>query len=134
MGPEFSRRDKSCKHPRLTTADSKVLDLAHLARYTIGNRELEVELLRLFRSQLRDQATAIREATNAEGWKFATHTLKGVALSIGAWRIADTAERLEHLGHAGEISKRLRLLETLEAHTLACEREIDHIIGIPPAS
>ena len=133
MAPQFSRRNKTCDHPRLATADPKVLDLAHLARYTVGNRELEVELLRLFRSQLRDQASAIRNAMDAETWKFATHTLKGVALSIGAWSIAETAERLEQFGHAGEVSERRRLLEALEVHTVACEREIDRIIEVPPA-
>ena len=127
MAPEFSRSEK---HNRDTpaTADPDVLDLAHLARYTVGNRELEEELLRLFRAQMRTQSTAIADATDAEQWRFATHTLKGVARSIGAWAIADTAERLEqHDDRAG----RARLLETLHRQVAACEDEIDRIIGLP---
>jgi HPt (histidine-containing phosphotransfer) domain-containing protein len=130
MAPEFSRRFK--KFNSDPAADPKVLDLAHLARYTIGNRELEEELLRLFRAQLRAQATAILEAKTGEAWRFATHTLKGVARSIGAVAIAETAERLEQFGHAGDVGKRNRLLETLEARIAACEREIERIIGSPP--
>jgi HPt (histidine-containing phosphotransfer) domain-containing protein len=130
MAPEFSCRRDKLDRESLAAADPEVLDLAHLARYTVGNRELEEELLRIFRVQLRTQATAIAEAVGAEAWRFATHTLKGVARSIGAGAIAETAERLEQLGHAGD---RGRLLETLEAQIVACEREIDRIIGLPPA-
>jgi HPt (histidine-containing phosphotransfer) domain-containing protein len=134
MAPEFSRRSEDFTPDPDARADPKVLDLAHLARYTIGNRELEEELLRLFRSQLRAQVAAIAEAPDEEAWTFATHTLKGVAQSIGAWAIAETAERLELLGYAGDVGSRDRLLATLEAQIATCEREIDRIIGLPPTS
>jgi HPt (histidine-containing phosphotransfer) domain-containing protein len=101
-----------------------VLDLEHLGQYTIGNRELEEELLRLFRSQLRTQSRIIAETTDAEAWRFATHTLKGVSRAIGAWAIADTAEQLEHLGQARDSDLRRRLLNALEGQIVACEREI----------
>jgi HPt (histidine-containing phosphotransfer) domain-containing protein len=107
-----------------------VLDLEHLERYTVGNREFEQELLKLFRAQLLDQIAAIAEAVDADQWRFATHTLKGVARSLGAWSIAETAERLEQLGHGGD---RRRLLEELEAEVAACKLAIDRIIGLPPS-
>jgi HPt (histidine-containing phosphotransfer) domain-containing protein len=134
MAPEFSHRRDKFNRESVAAPDPEVLDLAHLALYTVGNRELEVELLRLFRSQLRMQITAIAEAADAEGWQFATHTLKGVARSIGAWAIAETAEQLERRHQAGGRSRCDRLLETLEAQIAACEREIDRIIAHPPAS
>jgi len=130
MAPEFSRRREKSVRESGAAADPKVLDLAHLARYTIGNRDFEEELLRLFRSQLRTQATAIARAVDADQWRFATHTLKGVARSIGAWSIAETAERLEQLGHDGDCC---RLLEMLEAEIAACEHEIDRNLALPPA-
>lgn len=129
MAPEFSRRRETSIRYSAAAADPRVLDLAHLARYTVGNREFEEELLRLFRSQLLAQVTAIAKAVDADQWRFATHTLKGVARSLGAWSIADTAERLEQLGHGGDCC---RLLEELAAEIAACEHEIDRIIGLPP--
>jgi HPt (histidine-containing phosphotransfer) domain-containing protein len=111
-----------------------VLDLAHLARYTMGNRDLERELLRLFRTQIRAQVTGVAQARDApdpdgQAWRFATHTLKGVARSIGAWAIADTAEKLEQLGHDGDRGAYGRLMVALAAQIAACEREIARIVG-----
>ena len=125
MAPEFSRRREKIARETVTATDPEVLDLAHLARYTAGNHELEDELLRLFRAQLRTQVVTICQTTDAEAWRFATHTLKGVARSIGATAIARTAERLEQLGPAGRVDE---VLETLETQITACEREIDRII------
>jgi HPt (histidine-containing phosphotransfer) domain-containing protein len=134
MAPEFSRRSEIFGPDSDSGADPQMLDLAHLARYTIGNRKLEEELLRLFRAQLRAQVAAIAVAADEEAWTFATHTLKGVAQSIGAWAIAETAEGLELLGHAGDVGSRDRLLAMLKAQIATCEREIDRIIGLPPTS
>lgn len=128
MAPEISRRPENTTRAPVAASDPRVLDLAHLARYTIGNRELEEELLRLFRSQLRTQAEAIAAARDAETWRFATHTLKGVARSIGARAIAATAEQLEQLGLAGDLGQRGRVLEALDGQIAACEREIARII------
>jgi hypothetical protein len=79
----------------------EVLDLAHLARYTIGNRELERNCCGCSGPSCGPRSP-IAQARDAQDWRFATHTLKGVARSIGAWAIADTAEKLEQLGHAGD--------------------------------
>ena len=107
-----------------------MLDLDHLARYTMGNRELERELLRLFRTQLRAQVTGVAQARDAQDWRFATHTLKGVARSIGAWAIADTAEKLEQIGHDGDDRGVYgRLMVALAAQIAACERDIARIVG-----
>jgi len=129
MAPEFSRRREKFNRDSAATADPIVLDLEHLGRYTIGNRELEEELLRLFRAQLRTQSQILADARDAEAWRFATHTLKGVARAIGAWAIAATAEQLEQLGHARDIGRRRRLLYALDGQIVACENEIARIIG-----
>jgi HPt (histidine-containing phosphotransfer) domain-containing protein len=149
MAPEHSLRRKNSVHepgpdpepapesmPE-SGACPKVLDLDHLARYTMGNRELERELLRLFRTQIRVQVTGVAQARDApdpdgQAWRFATHTLKGVARSIGAWAIADTAEKLEQLGRDGDRGDRGdygRLMAALATQIAACEREIERIVG-----
>jgi HPt (histidine-containing phosphotransfer) domain-containing protein len=145
MAPEHSLRRKNSVHERESVtgpvpepvresvteseAGAEVLDLDHLARYTMGNGKLEQELLRLFRSQLRAQVTSIAQARDAQEWRFATHTLKGVARSIGAWAIADTAEKLEQLGFDSDRGVYSRLMVALAAQIAACEREITRIVG-----
>jgi HPt (histidine-containing phosphotransfer) domain-containing protein len=146
MAPEHSLRREKLVHESVPHAESapdsvtgsgagpEVLDLDHLARYTMGNRDLERELLRLFRTQLRAQVTGVAQARDApdpdgQAWRFATHTLKGVARSIGAWAIADTAEKLEQLGHDGNRGVYGRLMVDLAAQIAACEREIARIVG-----
>ncbi len=73
--------------------DEAPLDLTHLDRVTLGDAELEREVLALFAAQsavliprlllLSDDASAI------------AHTLKGSAKAIGAHRVSDAAEAFE---------------------------------------
>ena len=105
--------------------DPDVLDLAHLSRYSMGDRALEAELLTLFRTQVRLQADAIAVSEDGESWKFATHTLKGVARSLGAWRIARTAAALETLGFDGDPAERALLIGELSRQIAECEAAID---------
>ncbi|MDR3493483.1 MAG: Hpt domain-containing protein [Ancalomicrobiaceae bacterium] len=71
------------------------IDLVHLARQTHGNRELETEILALFLRQSPQQFARIAAATTPEARFEAAHQLKGSARAIGAWTVADWAERLE---------------------------------------
>jgi HPt (histidine-containing phosphotransfer) domain-containing protein len=82
----------------LTAADPQhprtVLDDDHLARMTLGDVSLEREVLEIFARQvalLLPRITGGEPATAAA----AAHTLKGSARGIGAWRVADAAERME---------------------------------------
>jgi HPt (histidine-containing phosphotransfer) domain-containing protein len=105
--------------------DPQVLDLAHLGRYSMGDRALEADLLSLFRAQVSLQANAIAASADASSWRLSTHTLKGVARTLGAWRIAKTAEQLEALGHDGNAEHRAELLQQLSEQIAACEAAID---------
>lgn len=74
------------------------VDLVHLSRFTLGNRDLEHEVLQLFRVQSRIYVDRLRAAPDRESWTVAAHTIKGSARGIGAWavaRAAETAERLD---------------------------------------
>lgn len=70
------------------------IDLVYLARQTGGDSELEQELLALFADQCIKHLDTIRRA-NAKLGSDAAHTLKGAARAIGAWQVADAAERVE---------------------------------------
>jgi len=100
LGPEFNRP----------------VDLVHLARYTLGNRSLEREVLVLFHAQCEINLRRLKDAMDDKAWAEAAHTIKGSALGIGAWPIAKSAEMAEALkGAARENGCRdaLKELETL---------------------
>lgn len=73
------------------------LDRAYLARFTLGNAELEREVLELFAAQAPIYLQRLREARTRKAWKEAAHTIKGSASAIGAWRLARFAEMAEKI-------------------------------------
>lgn len=85
--------------PALGAAQGPAIDLAHLARQSLGDRELEAELLDLFDRQAARIAGELcmpdlSPGSRAERADLA-HTLKGSARAVGAWRVADACEELE---------------------------------------
>jgi len=71
------------------------LDLEHLRRFTLGDQSLEHEILGLFIKQAPITLAALEAAVADRDWKIAAHTLKGSARAVGAWRVAQLAERAE---------------------------------------
>ncbi len=70
------------------------MDLAHLARQTMGDRELEREVLALFVHQslsVRDQIVDADDRQRA----LLAHGLKGSARGIGAFAVAECAGLIE---------------------------------------
>jgi HPt (histidine-containing phosphotransfer) domain-containing protein len=89
------------------------VDHAHLARYTLGSRSLEIEVLRLFAEQAPVTLQELTAATSAKEWHAAAHTLKGSARAVGAHQVAKTAEIAEAAGHADP--RRAELIGAVEA-------------------
>jgi HPt (histidine-containing phosphotransfer) domain-containing protein len=80
-------------------SDIVPLDLDHLARMTGGEKALEREVLELFLTQTgRIMATLADDPARAATL---SHTLKGSARAIGAFRVADNAAALETAAGAG---------------------------------
>ena len=71
------------------------VDLAHLRRFTLGNRALELEVLQLFAEQAPLTLGQMQVATSAKAWRDAAHTLKGSAAAVGAMAIARAAGEAE---------------------------------------
>jgi HPt (histidine-containing phosphotransfer) domain-containing protein len=88
------------------------VDFAHLQRYTLGDRSLELEVLHLFAAQAPLTMEVLRRAHTARAWRDAAHTLKGSARAVGAWQVARCAEKLEQL--AGSADEACAALERLE--------------------
>jgi HPt (histidine-containing phosphotransfer) domain-containing protein len=96
-------------------ASSRPVDLVHLSRYTLGARDLEREVLELFCSQSFVYLEQLKRSPSDKDWKDLTHTLKGSARAVGAWRVAEAAERAEPL--AGEALVRSREARIKEIDT-----------------
>lgn len=93
---------ESCERASSEAFDRPV-DLVHLSRYTLGNRSLEREVLSLFLTQSQLYVQRLKEAREDKQWHDAAHTIKGSAKSIGAWRLAQCAEKAEAMdGGAGK--------------------------------
>ncbi|MEP3046032.1 MAG: Hpt domain-containing protein [Roseibium sp.] len=71
------------------------IDLVQLATNTLGNRDLEVQVLHLFKSQSCSTLERLIEETDRSMRLDLVHTLKGSARAIGAQRVATVCENLE---------------------------------------
>jgi HPt (histidine-containing phosphotransfer) domain-containing protein len=77
------------------------VDLVHLARQTMGDRELEAEWLALFEAQGRQVAEKLRKAGASAAFADLARRLKGTAREVGAVAVAAAAENYEHAARAG---------------------------------
>src|ERR1700753_2464571 len=73
--------------------DDGPIDSGHLGRMTLGDSELEREVLAMFAAQTAGLMGRLQPMPS-DGMMLA-HTLKGSARGIGAFRVADAAECLE---------------------------------------
>ena len=73
--------------------DDGPIDTAHLGRMTLGDASLEREVLAMFSAQAVGLIGTL--AKHPPNMAALTHTLKGSARAIGAFAVADAAERLE---------------------------------------
>jgi len=80
----------------LRRAVTQIVDLSHLGHQTLGDPELRRIVLRLFLDEAPGYARDIAAAKEAKSWRMAVHTIKGVALNIGAFRLAQLCK--EHEG------------------------------------
>lgn len=89
------------------TMNGEPLDLVHLDRHTLGNRDLAREVLGLFARQAEQLRHRLGEEGDPAERARAVHTIKGSARGIGAWKVAEAAETMEAAlrgGKAGDAS------------------------------
>jgi HPt (histidine-containing phosphotransfer) domain-containing protein len=91
--PRHLERTQWISSPPLAPGDGPI-DLEHLARMSLGDADLEREVLSLFVAQSAKLIGAL--ATFPEDARELAHKLKGSARAIGAFAVADAAARLEH--------------------------------------
>ncbi len=96
------------------------IDRKHFEDATFGDTALQREVLGLFEGQAKKLGETIANASGRERME-AAHTLKGAALGIGAFALADEAEKVER-GDAGaldELSRRISEARAAAATLLA---------------
>lgn len=103
------------------------IDLCHLSRYTAGDETLRRELLILFGDQLSQQLSVLSANCPPEDWSIATHTLKGAARAIGAFQVAETAEKLEQLDPSTQAEQCNRLVGRLRLEADDCRALISSL-------
>jgi HPt (histidine-containing phosphotransfer) domain-containing protein len=82
------------------------IDLVHLRRFTMGDRQLEREVLGLFACDLPANFQTLTQATSAQDWRLAAHTIKGTARTVGAWRLARAAYAAERCAWTAQDAER----------------------------
>lgn len=111
--------------PPLAPGDGPI-DFEHLERMTLGDAAIEQEVLTLFSAQ---SAKLVRTlaAMPADASALA-HTLKGSARAIGAFAVADAAERLEMVlaGGSDSTAALVRLGEAVAEARAAIEAILRH--------
>lgn len=92
---------KPAKIAEMEDIPSRAIDLVHLAQQTLGDRELEIELLTLFERQAGIIMARLRqEGGDCDKWRHdLSHTLKGSARAVGAMRVAAAAQYYEDAMH-----------------------------------
>src|SRR5437868_2471453 len=108
--------------------DPTIFDREHLRQYTSGDPDLERELVGLFLGQFAPMRAQLDQTASAEDWKFAAHTLKGSARSIGAPRIAALAEKLETFGPGEAAKGRNKVLAELDEAMAAFAGEAEKLL------
>jgi HPt (histidine-containing phosphotransfer) domain-containing protein len=76
-----------------------IIDLVLLARHSLGDQDLELELLEMFERQAARIIGQLTETISQDVKRGAdlAHKLKGSALAVGANRVAEAANRFEAL-------------------------------------
>jgi HPt (histidine-containing phosphotransfer) domain-containing protein len=98
----------------------EAIDRKHFEAATFGDGVLQREILGLFDAQAEKLAGIIRNASGRERVE-AAHTLKGTARGIGAFALADAAEKVEQGDAAAldELSRRIAEAREAAASLLA---------------
>jgi HPt (histidine-containing phosphotransfer) domain-containing protein len=112
-------------------ADAPV-DLAHLARYTGGDRTLNVEILRLFNGQLGDmvgQLLTVLQQRDARKWREITHTIKGAARGVGAFAMGDAAATAEPVDPTTSPDRAVQVIEALRVEREAVQAFIEEYLA-----
>lgn len=73
----------------------KPIDLVHLSRLAMGDKDLELDVLKMFLAQIPNYLQMMTSAQNSDQIYVAAHTIKGAASNVGAFSLAQMARDAE---------------------------------------
>lgn len=76
--------------------NEQMIDLVYLSKQSLGDRSLELEILKLFAGQSSLYVDRLRAAKTRSEKRMAAHTILGSARGIGAWQVARLAEPMHN--------------------------------------
>lgn len=85
---------EACKN----AGTEKPVDLVHLSTITMGDKTLELEVLKMFIVQIPEYINMLKSANDKASVYMAAHTLKGASSNIGAFPLANIAKQAEDTG------------------------------------
>jgi HPt (histidine-containing phosphotransfer) domain-containing protein len=91
------------------------VDFSHLENYVAGDRAVVREVLGLFSDQARTVLPTLNPAAPGDTWRNAAHSLKGSALGIGAFALAEACGEAESARDASLEVKRAVLGRVADA-------------------
>ena len=104
------------------------VDRAHLARQTLGDKGLELEVLRMFDETALTYFARIEESTSVDELLRHLHTLKGAAAGIGATAIRDLAATAERELRAG-LPVNPERIDDIEMAVVECSAWIEGLLA-----
>lgn len=99
----------------LSPSEPSLFDLAHLQRYTAGDKDLERELVALMLDQAERCLGLMLVARERAEWRTAVHTLKGSARGVGAFALGDLCDQAEELQDVAWPGARVEIKRMVEA-------------------
>lgn len=81
-----------------TPSKDRPIDLVHLATQTKGDKAVEIEILQMFARQARGCLQALSAKSEQAEIKSAAQRLRNAAISVGALRVASSAELVDSKG------------------------------------
>lgn len=87
-----------------TSPERPVLDVAHLREQTGDDPALANEVIEIFRGQAESWGRLLTTDQDPGTWADAAHAIKGAALGIGAFQLAERCAEAERVGRSGSPS------------------------------
>lgn len=104
------------------SSSSFPIDREHLSRQTMGDSDIEREVLIMFKDQARVVISRMRSAGSDDIAQIA-HAIRGAASNIGAFALADCAEQIENNPLDAD------MIVTLERHIAEADHHIELILA-----
>jgi len=111
------------------------IDIAHLRRMAMDDDSLMGEVLSIFRNQGEQWKKLLAPEVTTPDWLVGAHTIKGSAVSIGAWELAEICAAAENAAQTRMLTRDEKYIyreEILQAFDAALQEvaKIEHQLAM----